>query len=99
MQQTKLVSLLDELPKSSVASRVNFSSVVTQNIEEVHVLARGKLAAQHQAAHEMMQKKVLRSALGIIQSLRPSPSVGAVEESKGCFEDMIQSYKEIVVSF
>jgi phage tail tape-measure protein len=70
---------------------------VTQNIEEVHVLARGKLAAQHQAAHEMMQKKVLRSALGIIQSLRRSPSVGAVEESKGCFEDMIQSYKEIVV--
>jgi hypothetical protein len=97
LQQTKLVSLLDELPKSSVASRVNFSSVVTQNIEEVHVLARGKLAAQHQAAHEMMQKKVLRSALGIIQSLRRSPSVGAVEESKGCFEDMIQSYKEIVV--
>jgi hypothetical protein len=97
LQQTKIVSLLDEIPKSNVASRVNLSSVVTQNVEEVHVLARGKLAAQHLAAHEMMQKKVLRSALGIIQSLRRSPSVGAVEESKVCFERMVQSYKEIVV--
>jgi hypothetical protein len=97
LQQTKIVSLLDEIPKSTVGSRVNLSSVVTQNVEEVHVLARGKLAAQHRAAHEMMQKKVLRSALGIIQSLRRAPSVGAVEESKVCFEGMIQSYKEIVV--
>jgi hypothetical protein len=37
-------------------SRVNLSSVDTKS-EEVHVLARGKLAAQHLAAHEMMQRK------------------------------------------
>jgi hypothetical protein len=95
-QQTRVLALLDLIPKSNVASRVHLSSVVTCNLEEVHVLARGKLAAQHQAGHEMMQKKVLRSALGIIQSLKRSPSVGAVGESKVCLERMIQSYKEIV---
>jgi hypothetical protein len=97
VQQARILTLLDQIPKSNGGSRVKLSATVTRNLEEVHVLARGKLAAQHRAAHEMMQKKVLRATLGIIQSLKRSPSVGAVVESKTCLEGMVQSYQEIVV--
>lgn len=97
-QVSKLRTMLTDIPKTTVASRVNLSLAATRNLEEVQVLERGKLAAQHCAVHEMLRKKVLRAALGIVQSLQLSPSVSALHEAKTCLEETVQSYRRLMVS-
>lgn len=96
-QQATLSAWLDSIPTSTVAARVNLSAAVTHNMEESHVFARGKMAAQHCAAHELIRKKVLRATLCILQSLKRSPSVGSLDEAKSELENTVQVYQDIVV--
>jgi hypothetical protein len=93
-QYRRLRMLLKGLPKSNVASRVKLPT--GDSLDTLQEAERGRMAAEHRAAHEMIRKRLLQSAETTLRYLVESSIT--VDEAKSDLKGAIQSYQEIVVS-
>jgi hypothetical protein len=93
-QYRRLRMSLKGLPKSNVASRVKLPT--GDSLDQLQEAERGRMAAEHRAAHEMIRKRLLQSAETTLRYLLESSI--SVDEAKSDLKGAIHSYQEIMVS-
>jgi hypothetical protein len=98
-QYKQLRTILNSLPSSSnrMNPRLQPAPPMSNDLDSAQEFARSRLASQHRAAHEMIQKRVLQAAEMTLRLLVESSSI-STEEARADLKATIQSYEEVLVS-
>ena len=96
-QHQRLQALLDSLPKSRLTFRKLFQRPAEESLEVQQETARDRLAAEHNAAHEVIRKRLLQSAEKTSRLFLDS--LLSAEEAKNNLMDDVRSFHELLVRY
>ena len=101
-QQEKLSAQLVTLfPKTTMGARLQLRLRAKDDsltAAQHRACARQKLSARHRAAQENMVKVVLRAAWGVLESVKQSPTLSALDEARDFWLQSLEEFKANLVS-